>query len=198
MVAVGRSGQTLAISLLTAACVSARAQSPPPATQADRNQWYVSSTFGPSSILPSAFFAGVDTVRDLPDEWEQNARGYSQRLAARMAHTGVRNSAELGLVSLLKHDPRYHPSTARGLWPRTGHALASSWVARTENGGRTFAVGRFAGMAAGSLAATAWLPPSQSTWKHTAQSVGIQVGANMGANLLREFWPDVRKRVFGR
>jgi hypothetical protein len=170
----------------------------PGITQTDRNRWFVGHTFGISNVIPSLIYAGIETVRDRPREWEQGTEGYGQRVASRFGRIMIRNSVEYGAVTLLKQDPRYEPATERGIFGRLGHALASTYVVRTETGGHTFASGRFIGIFSSSFAATAWYPPSRSTNGYALRSAGLSVASNMGTNVLREFWPDIKKKLFGR
>jgi hypothetical protein len=60
---------------------------------------------------------------------------------------------------------------------------------------RVFSFGRVSGTLGGSFISRTWHPERQRTVGNALRNAGISLGAEAGWNLLREFWPDI-KRVF--
>ncbi len=154
---------------------------------------YVRDTFGSGALAKSALAAGADHFANDPSEWRQGTEGYNRRLASRFGRLAIQNSMELGLGMALQSDFRYRRCDCHGFLRRASHALVSNFTARTRNGGRTFFPARIASQYAGAMIATAWYPD-----RYTARGDGVREGtssvvASLGVNVLREFWPEIRR-----
>jgi len=173
------------------------ASPPTPLTVGGKLRFYLKATYGPGSLLSKAASSGLNQWRDSPPEWGQGMEGYGRRYASGMGHSTVNNSIRFGIGAALREDPRYFPSERKGVLPRMGHALASTFVTRTDSGGRAFAVSRFAGAFGSAFIANTWHPAGADDTNHALKRAGITVAVGAGMNVVREFWPDV-KRVLRR
>jgi hypothetical protein len=175
----------------------ARVNPPRALTVGGKLLFYVKAAYGPGSLLGKAAMSGLAQWRDDPPEWGQGMEGYGRRFASRVGQSTVDNSIRFGVGAALREDPRYFPSERKGVLPRLGHALASTFVTRTDSGGRTFAVSRFAGTLGSAFASNTWHPAGEDDTYHAFGRAGITLALDTGMNVVREFWPDVR-RVFHR
>jgi len=175
----------------------ARVNPPRPLTVGGKLRFYLKATYGPRPLLTMAASAGLNQWRDFPTEWGQGMEGYGRRFASRVGQRTVNNSIRFGVGAALREDPRYFPSERKGFLPRMGHALAYTFVARTDSGGRTFAVSRFAGAFGSAFISNTWHPAGVDDTNHALGRAGIALAVDAGMNVVREFWPDV-KRVFRR
>jgi len=173
----------------------ARVNPPRPLTVGGKLRFYLKATYGPGPLLNMAASAGLNQWRDFPTEWGQGTEGYGRRFASRVGQRTVNNSIRFGVGAALREDPRYFPSERKGFLPRMGHALASTFVARTDSGGRRFAVSRFAGTFGSAFISNTWYPAGVDDTNHALGRAAISVAVDAGMNVVREFWPDV-KRVF--
>lgn len=162
-----------------------------PLTQAERTRNYLKTWVNPIGYLKVAFSAGIDQANDKPAEWEQGMSGYGKRCANILGQYTTQRLVRYGLESALHEDNRYFNSGKHGFWPRTGYALASSILARHDDGSRHFSISQVGGVAAGAFLARAWLPPSQSSASAGAISFGISMGSNAGFSIVKEFLPDI-------
>jgi hypothetical protein len=72
--------------------------------------------------------------------------------------------------------------------------VVNTFVVHRKGGpGRTPAVGRVAGSFGSGLISRIWQPSSISGIAHGFASGGISVGADVGMNVAREFWPRREK-----
>jgi hypothetical protein len=165
-----------------------------PMTVADRIDWYLDRTTGRTALIRGAAVAGWATLRDHPKEWNQDADGFAGRMTARMARITVANSVQLGLGFAFKDDPRYYRAPEKGIGGRLANAFVSSFTVRNSTGGLMPAYSRFAGIGVSNVVAKTWAPPSQSTWSDVGIRSGAQLGGQVGFNLLREFWPDIKRK----
>ncbi len=132
-----------------------------------------------------------------PPEWGQGMEGYGRRYASRIGQKTVDSGIRFVVGTALRHDPRYFPSEGKGCFSRLGHALVYTFVARTDSGRRTFAVARFAGAFGGAFVSNTWYPAGVNDTSHALGRAGYVILGEAGANVVREFWPDV-KRAFRR
>ena len=166
-----------------------------PLTVGGKLRFYLKATYGPGPLLSMAASAGLNQWRDFPTQWGQGMEGYGRRFASRVGQSTLNNSVRFGVGVALREDPRYFPSARKAFLPRIGHALAYTFVARTDSGGRTFAVSRFAGAFGSAFISNSWYPAGVDDTNHALGRAGITVAVDAGMNVVREFWPDV-KRVF--
>ena len=152
----------------------------------------------PSSFAKSAFMAGINQWQNTPEEWGQGMEGYGKRLGHKVANRTVENSIGFLVAAPLHQDPRYFRSGETGFWRRSGHAMGSTFVTRTDSGGRTLAVWRFAGNYGAQFVSNAWRPERQTGTGDTMLRGTVSIGYDMGSNWFKEFWPDIRKRVLHR
>ena len=160
-------------------------------TQSERNRHYFDSMINPLSFARCGFSAGIDQLKDKPEEWEQGASGYGKRYANIFAQYSIQRTVTYGLGSALHEDTRYFNSGKQGFWQRTGYALGSGVLARHDDGTRRFSISQVGGVAAGAFLARTWLPASQSTAGDGAVSFGITMGTNIAMGVVKEFLPDM-------
>jgi hypothetical protein len=152
-----------------------------------------------SPTLPArvAFSAALDQRDAAPGAWGSGASGYGKRTAARaglvLSQVGVHHAtaAALGL------DPRGDQLRCGCTHPlrRAGYAMARTFVTRDRRGRAVANVPLFAGAAGGALIARAWYPRSDGPGHDAARLAAMTVVGQAGANLFREFVPDLQRLV---
>lgn len=184
-----------ALVCLTGVCAFAQSYQFPSAEK--RFKEYARTTFGPFSLLTTGVSAGIQHIENAPPEWGHGGGAYGMRYADVFGRTLVQNTIEYGAAEVLREDPVYYRCECAGLWRRTGHALTATFTARRASGKRTLAVSSIAGAYAGGLVSTLWYPARYS-WKDGVRIGSYGFGSNFAVNLATEFWPDVRRKVFGK
>ena len=169
-----------------------------PLSQRERNSIYAKSLINPIWYLKGASSGAVDLKNDKPEEWEQGASGYGKRVGNIMGQYAVQRTVTFGLSSLLREDTRYFGSGKKGFWRRTGYALASSVLARHDNGKQYFSFSQVAGFAAGAFVSRAWQPPSTQSAGDAAVSFGVSMGWNVAVTEVKEFLPDMLRPLLNR
>lgn len=163
-------------------------------TGQQRVERWMKKMVGPTAVAEAAFTTGIQTMRDSPQEWESNLRGYGHRVGYRFARIAIGNTIELGVSAAMKEDPRYFHSPEPGFGRRLKHAVLSSFRARKPDGRYTFATGRFAGKLGGSFIANTWYPPSRNHWHDAVERFGVSMGFHAGFNVLKEFGRGLRRK----
>jgi hypothetical protein len=98
----------------------------------------------------------------------------------------------------LHQDPRYFVRGSGGFWRRTGYALSREFITRGDDGRNHFNTSELAGNAVATGISNAYYPAANRSFGNTAEKWGQQIALDAFFNVAKEFWPDVRKRVFGR
>ena len=165
-----------------------------PLTRSERLRNYLLSVSSPQSIFAAAASAGIRQATNSPKEWQGGAEGYGYRLGDAVAKHIMRRTLEYGASAALHEDNRYLVSAQHGFLRRTEYAIASTFVARHDNGRRGIAFSRIGAAAGTSFISRFWQPPSTTTAGDGAVSFGISMATDVGFNVVREFWPDVKRR----
>jgi hypothetical protein len=199
--------------LLLGAPVSAQ-ETPSPAASAPRGQEEVTvrgdrgrlrlflddTVLSPTLAPRLAFSAGLDHRSDAPAAWGGGPGGFGKRMAARaglaLAQSGVQHAsaAALGL------DPRGDQSRCGCSNPlrRASHALARTFYTRDRRGRAVPNVPLVAGAAGGAVIARAWYPRDDGPARDAARLAALTVVAQAGANVFREFAPEMKRLIPGR
>jgi len=146
-----------------------------------------------------AFSATLDHRSAAPGAWGSGASGYGKRMAARAGLVLSQAGVQHATAAVLDLDPRGDRSRCGCTHPlrRAGHALARTLVTRDRRGRAVPNVPLVAGAAGGAAIARAWYPREDGPGRDAARLAATTVVGQAGANLFREFAPDL-KRLFRR
>lgn len=166
----------------------------------DRLRIYRHSMIAPSTVVGPAFGAAIGQARNTPPEWGQGGEGYGRRFASGYARALVQRTITFGVAAADHEDPRFFSSheggfsRAQGFWGRTRYAVVNSFIAERGDGSRMPAIARIAGPYVAAFISNAWYPAASADTKHAFYRGSTALGASVGFNVLREFWPDVKKK----
>ena len=118
------------------------------------------------------------------------------RYGHRMANRGVESAIGFGVAAALRQDPRYFRKPNAGIKARMGNAFSQAVVTHTDRGAKTFAAWRVAGSYGAQFVSNAWRPESERGVGDTMVRGTLSIGYDATANLFKEFWPDIKRRVF--
>ena len=103
---------------------------------------------------------------------------------------------EAGVQAIHHEDPRYFRMGKGGFGKRLKHSVVSTFWVPKPGGGHTFAYSVPAGVYGSWAIATRWSPPDLQTPFKIVQWGSVGMGIKVSANSFREFWPDIKKKVF--
>ena len=155
---------------------------------------YLLATVGPFPLVGEAAGAGVSQWLNTPEEWGQGWGAFGKRYASNLAYNGIRQTVTYGASLALGEDTRYFVSARSGIWPRTRHALVSTFTARHANGRNSFSVSATTGVIAAAGISSAWGPDSWKGPGNIAASAGISFASTAAFNVVREFLPGILRR----
>jgi hypothetical protein len=183
----------LRVALLLLIVASAAALTP---QQARR---YRRRVVGKQAIAGAAGHAAIGTARHVPHEWHGPV-GFAERFGSSLGQHVVKGTIEMGVATWHHENLHYQRSNRHGTLPRMEYALKRTFIVPKTNrpGHKTVALGRISGNMGAGLISRAWQPASAAGVGAGLASGGIGLGADVGVNMAREFWPRKHRRVARR
>jgi hypothetical protein len=124
--------------------------------------------------------------------------GYAQRFWRNYTDQALGNIMTEGVMSSLLHeDPRYFRRGVAGgsFGHRVGYAASRIFVTRTDSGGTRINLSELLGNAGATAFSNVYYADTR-TARDNAQKYAVQLGTDAVSNVLKEFWPDVKKKLF--
>jgi len=165
-----------------------------PLTLHDRFVLEVHATFGPSAYLVPAGEAAKDVAfppSAYPRNWRDGGGAFARNYGAEFARHTTGGMAHFATAALLREDPRYYPARSTNPFARIIHALAFTFVDRSDSGHRTLAVSNLAGSAAAGFIGMAYYPPGYNDTAHSLQRAEWETTTFASHNLIAEFAPEI-------
>lgn len=169
----------------------------PPLTPAQKFWVVTRGSFDYIQIPWYGFLAGISQAENSESGYGQGASGYGKRYGAYFADGTIENyftGAVLPVV--LRQDPRYYQLGHGGFRHRTQYAISRIFVTRTDSGNAQFNYSEIVGsaMAAG-ISTYSYHPHEDRNLPNTASVWGTQVGYDTLTLVIKEFWPDIRRKL---
>jgi hypothetical protein len=172
---------------------------PPPADWNGRIEQYIKSFVGPQLVFEVLPAAAWDHARRFPKEWGGKSIGFADRLGSEYAQFILSQTIQLGFSAFHKEDLRYFRVGQGSFFRRTGHAMRGAVIVSNMHGGETIALGSIAGAFGSWAVATQWWEPrSEQAFSRVMLWGGVPLLTTAGTNVLREFWPDAKRKFFTR
>jgi hypothetical protein len=146
----------------------------------------------------SGAFAGIYQLQDRNPSYGQGMEGYAKRFGSAYGDQAIGNMMTEAIIpSLFHQDPRYFRLGAGGGsgWHRTRYAVTRVFVARTDRGAWTFNSSEWVGNGVAVAISNAYYPEDTRTVSDNVQKLLVQVGTDAFSNILKEFWPDWKKKL---
>ena len=150
------------------------------------------------AVYPTAaIFSVVYQAEDQNPSFGQGMKGYAQRVGGAFGDQMIGNMMTEGFAPALLHeDPRYfrlgQGSGGRRVW----YAATRIFVTPTDKNHMTFNFAEWGGNAAAVAISNAYYKDGRNAVDN-AEKLLVQCGTDALSNVLKEFWPDV-KRHFSR
>ena len=147
-------------------------------------------------VFPTAAaFAGLYQIENQNPSFGQGVQGYAKRFATAYGDQMLGNVVTEGAVPILTHeDPRYFRLGEGGILNRASYALKQIVITRTDSGGHFFNFSEWGGNAAAVAISNAYYPDTR-TAPDNVERLLVACGTDAFSNVLKEFWPDVKKKL---
>ena len=147
-------------------------------------------------VLLAGAIAGIGQLTNQSPSFDQGLAGYARRLGTGYADQAIGNMmTEAIFPSLLREDPRYFRRGYGSKWSRTYYAMARVLVTRTDSGGRRFNYSEVVGNAVGVAISNSYYPDNRNVLDNVSK-LGEQIAIDSVSQVLKEFWPDIKRRLF--
>jgi hypothetical protein len=158
-------------------------------------RFHAVKAYSAEALAESAVYTGFVQAGNAPAEWGQGGVGFSKRLGATLAYSGIRNTLAFGLDTALHQDPRYYRSSETGTWVRMKHAVRGTILTRTDSGAETLSTWRLGSAYGAAFLSNKWCPDRVNTVMLGLSQGTTQLGFDLLGNMASEFWPDVKKKI---
>lgn len=167
-----------------------------PLTAKERVSLYARDLLSPFHLFLAGFSAGITQLQDSPKAWGLGAQGYGLRFVNYYGEATISSVLQMTGEDLLHEDNLYYGSGEHGFWKRIRYAVASSVLARSNDGSQHFSVSQVGSTAASSFISRIWQPRSNDSAGDGAVNFGINMASNAGVNVVREFLPGLTQHLF--
>jgi hypothetical protein len=172
------------------------AENVPPLTAGQKFKLVARGIYDPMEFVLVGFVAGLGQASDSDPSYGQGAQGYAKRYGTAYGDNAIENFMAYAVFpSVLHQDPRYYQLGQGGFRKRAVHAISRVVLTRSDSGQTQFNYSELLG--AGSAAAIstyAYHPQSERSFGNVATVWGTQMGWDVATYLVKEFWPDLRKK----
>jgi len=154
-------------------------------------------SFDPSAFLVAGVFAGIAEATVQYPDFGDGAAAFGKYYAGAFADQAIGNMMTESIFPVMLHqDPRYFVKGKGGFWKRTGYAISREVITRTDDGTSRFNTSELAGNAVAAGISNLYYPAASRTWANTTGKWGEQIALDTVFNVMKEFWPDVRDKLF--
>src|SRR5271170_3695921 len=189
----------------------------PPLTTAQKFKVVARGSFDKIEFPWYGVLSGISQAENSEPGYGQGWEGYGKRYASAFADGTIENfMTSAVLPSILHQDPRFFQSSEGGFAHRAGYAVSRIFVTRTDSGHAQFNYSEIVGSALSaaistnsyhprSFTTTRYNPatgkltyvfnPSSRTLPNTASVWGTQVLYDTITIIIKEFWPDVHRKM---
>ena len=148
--------------------------------------------------LVSGAFASLYQLENENASFGQGMKGYAHRYGTALADQDIGNlMTESIMPSLLHEDPRYFRRGYGSTSSRIAYAATRIFVTRTDAGRQRFNFSEVVGNCIATGISNAYYPDSRNVTDNL-QKLGIQLATDAFSQVMKEFWPDVKRRLFHR
>jgi hypothetical protein len=147
-------------------------------------------------VYPTAgLFATLYQLENQNPSFGQGMAGYAKRFATAYGDQMIGNMMTEGIVpSLLHEDPRYFRLGEGSKKTRLWYALTRILIDKKDSGHASFNVSEWGGNALAAAISNAYYPDTRDA-KDNATKLLISCGTDAFSNVLKAFWPDVKKKL---
>jgi hypothetical protein len=168
-----------------------------PLTPAEKMKVSLDDSFDPSAFLVAGIFAGLSMAQRQYTSFGTGAQGFGKYHGGAFADQAIGNIMTEGLFPVVLHqDPRYFVKGTGGFWRRTGYAVSREFITRGDDGRSHLNTSELAGNAVAAGISNLYYPAVDRSFGNTANKWGEQIALDTFFNVAKEFWPDVRNKLF--
>lgn len=177
--------------------VPSRDLSIPPLTPKQKFTIATKDSFDPPGFGTALFYASINQLENTSPSWGQGIKGLSKRYVAGFADQAISNYLSEAIVPVVFHqDPRYFRSHTGTKWQRVGYAASRVLIIRSDKGTNQLNVSELLGTGMAVGISNLYYPSEERNVSSNLTKFCFQVSTDAGFNIVKEFWPDIRNKLF--
>ncbi len=146
----------------------------------------------------SGAFAALNQIDDNNPSFGQGMNGYGKRHATSFADQAIGNMLAESLLPIALHeDPRYFQLLSGPPRHRMLYAMSRIFVTKTDSGGSRINTSELLGNGIAVGISNLYYRDNRAVGDNL-EKWGTQIATDMFSNVLKEFWPDIKRRYFNR
>lgn len=151
--------------------------------------------FDPFTFVFTSITAGIEQATNEKERYGQGLMGYSKRYGADFTDGFTNELFVTGLFPTLLHeDPRYYRLGHGSGWKRTAYALSRILITHSDSGASRINSSEFLGnIASGALSMT-YYPQNERSVGGVFTRMSVEIGYDSLFNVLKEFYPDLKRK----
>src|SRR5713226_5768653 len=173
------------------------AQARPPLTTGQKFRLATAGVFDWGAYPFNGILSGISQAKNDPKEWGQGWGAYAKRYGSSFADNSIGTYMTTAIFPTLLHeDPRYYQLGKGRFAHRAYHAVNRLFIVRTDSGHERFNFSESIGNATAAAISNVYHVPEERTASRNATTFAFLILYDGMNNELKEFWPDIRRKVF--
>ncbi len=169
----------------------------PALTSGQKFRLATASVFDWGAYPFNGVLSAIAQAKNDPKEWGQGWDAYGKRYGASFADNSIGTYMTTAIFpSLLHEDPRYYQLGKGRFVHRAYHGINRLFVTRTDSGHDHFNYSESIGNAVAAAISNVYHVPNDRTASRNATTFAFLILYDGLSNELKEFWPDIRRKVF--
>ncbi|MBI3670972.1 MAG: hypothetical protein HY237_14475 [Acidobacteria bacterium] len=157
---------------------------------------FVQDTAEPVTFVIAGFQAGLNQAQNNDAPFGQGGAGFGKRYGAALADQASDNFFGIFFYpAIFREDPRYFRMGHGSGGKRSVHAIRHTFLAHSDSGQTMFNFSEWLGTASSVSLGNLYHPDNPRGFGHAAKWTGINIGIDMGFDVLREFLPDISRKL---
>jgi hypothetical protein len=166
-----------------------------PITAGEKFKIATQDSFDRGTVAMALVFAGEGQLTNSNRSFGQGVGGYARYFGTGYADLVIGDYMTEAIYPVLLHqDPRYfRRGTGSGI-SRLGYAMGQIFWTHSDTGRGQFNFSEIVGNSTAVAISNAYYPDNRSAGTAVGK-LGLQLGLDMAGNVLKEFWPDLSRKL---
>lgn len=150
--------------------------------------------FDRGTVVLAAMFGAQNQLTNSNRAFGQGAAGFGRYFGASYGDLVIGDyMTEAVFPTILHQDPRYFRRGTGSGWSRLGYAAGQIFWTHRDSGGTQFNYSEIVGNSVAVAISNAYYVDNR-TGHDAISKLGMQIGVDMAANILKEFWPEIQRK----
>ena len=166
-----------------------------PLTAQEKFKIAAEDSFDRGTAALAVLFAGEAQLTNATPAFGQGVRGYARYLGTSYADFVIGDvMTEAVYPAVLHQDPRYFRRGTGSGWSRLAGAAGQIFWTHTDSDHGQFNFSEIIGNSTAVAISTAYYPDNR-TATNAVSKLAVQLGVDMASNIMKEFWPDINRKL---